>query len=299
VIEDVRVVGRVWVPSAWKCGSALITMHLLDTPQVGFEAYSRAQGSKQASEREGFDRFDWALGHVQPGRYELGVFQPPFSTAIVVEPRAGQEFDLVVPPPIEVSVRVVDADTGFDAVVHAVMWNPVRPEGVAGGGVQLAQRNEGTQRYELLASSSALEVFTLDERFNMVDDANASAKSYTVNGGSGLCTVRPATFDVSGPRAELVLRVRPVCGFVLRLREDETPVAVPEDWHVNVQPVSGRGRLVRERPEPPGWRCVVSEAGAYTVELLPLDGYLPIPQQTVTVMAGEFVEHVVELVREP
>jgi hypothetical protein len=268
--------GRVLVPKAWAVERALVTLELLDASVDGADTNHSTEGSRTAAAPEGFDVFEWRIGPVQAGRYELGLFEPCFSIGVELPPGDTTGIELRVPPPVDLLVRVVHASTGEPIPDLRVHWYSAWPEGVTGGSVESAKFDEAAQVYEIRAPDAALELQINDERFAQYRER----------------------WDPSRDGRERVIRLERACGFDLALQDGDTRVPVPEDWWGEAQAAEGTvGQPSSMWNDAGAFHVMVSAPGTYTIQPPTIDGYEPVPLQRIDVRAGEFTQHVVRLER--
>lgn len=274
--QRVDIAGRVYLAEGWGVEIPDLTLSLLDTPLEGSDSRSYPALHPVASDRAGFSAFAWSSSAVQVGKYELLTYKPPLSIVIEAPPGGRSDFEFVIPPPTELTVRVIDASTGADVVADALYWHPVFPEGVDGGSMEPAQRDAEHGHYVIRAPAVpvALQVSSLDYQ------------------------PYESVVDLSRGAAQHQIRLERACGVVLALRDGETPIPHPDTWYGDFRAVSGDGQLSLLQSSPFERKCMVTTPGVYEFDVPPISGYKPTPAQRVEVRAGEFTRHVVQLERE-
>jgi hypothetical protein len=227
--------------------------------------------------RLGFDVFEWSFERVQSGPYELGIESPRVSIPIEVPPGATHDFVFHLPPPREACVCVVDAITGAELADAVVRWTsrarPTQVRDAVGAGKYDASR----RCHVLRAPTDAIEVEVAQPLY------------------------RPDSMqlDLAHGAREHTVRLQPLCGVVVTLRDGETPVAWPDGDPGALRAHDGfdDGR----RTVSPGIlevRYVVARGGKYTLELPRIPGYRVPTSRTIDIPAHGFLEHVVQLERE-
>jgi hypothetical protein len=275
-VEKVAIAGVVRVPKAWKEETCLLTVELLDPALDGSETRQTVLLASARSEEE-FEIFEWRLESVQPGRYRIGLHEPPFTVSLVVGSEGRNDIEIVLPPPARVSVRIIDVATGKDAQVDNIHWHPTWPEGVSGGGLESVDRNESSGRFEFDAPETPIEISAFDPVYTHCER--------TVALTSGL--------------NEVILEVERACGMVLRVLDGESPLAWRNEWDIQPRRVDGDGYSNSWSGHPRGRFVGVSVPGRYRFEFPTLYGYEPVPEQEVLVEAGRLTEHAIRLVRKP
>ena len=85
---------------------------------------------------------------------------------------------------------------------------------------------------------------------------------------------------------------------LLELRDGDTSLAFPSNWHEGLRAVTGNGQQSLMRAGAFQRQMMVTEPGCYTIRAPKVPGYLEPPPQTIEVFAGRYTEHKVELERE-
>jgi len=276
VFETAPAAGTVHVAREWRARRAMVVLELLDTPLNGFPDHLTFQASQAPSTRTGYDAFRWESNGLQVGRYELELHEPPFSIVVEVPPGGRDDLDLVLPPPVELTVHVVNDETGRDVDTDQLHWAPRRPEGVLGGGLEQARRAPDGRGYRIRAP--AVEV-----------DLHMWAWEYQP------CS---ETVDLGRGVREHTLRLKPGCGLTLRMLDGETPVGFPPDWGGKPESVDGDGKPSLMQQGDFERKFMVTQPGTYSIQPPTVPGYLPPPAQTIEVFPGEFTAVVVALERE-
>jgi hypothetical protein len=279
--ELVAAAGVIYVPEAWEVDQVWIWIHRLD-PWIGDHLLRRmpfVRTEAGPSDRTGFDAFRWHCEDMPVGRYELGVTDPCHWIEFELPSGGRDDLEVRVPPPVDLLVHVVDAETGRMEPIEDLTWQVTPSEGRSIGQPKAAQR---LAPGEFLIRAPACEVhfpaYFLDP---YIPD--------------------PDRVDLTTTR-EHTLRVRRACGFDLMLLDGVAPVALPVAWKPEVFSAAIGGIVLLQQPVAVrrsflAWRVVVSEPGTYALEMPSIPGYEPIPKQTIEVSAGQFPEHVVKLVR--
>ena len=267
--------GLVLIAEAWRVSSANISLNLLDTPLGGGEDTLFFRADAAPSPRDGFEAFRWSREGLQVGRYELALHEPPYSVVVELPLGGSDQLDLEVPPPAELSVHVVDDLTGQPVETEELHWNPRRPEGVTGGGLETARRHPRGPGYLIRAPAAEIELMLWAMEY----------QPYS------------ATIDLSSGLREHTIRLQRGCGLVLRLADGETPVAFPEGWDGQPKALGGAGHTTLISFGDFERKFTLSEPGTYAIELPAIPGYLQPPVQQLEIVAGQFLQHAVALER--
>jgi len=276
ISERARIAGVAYFAQEWPKTPTALSLVLLDTPLEGFDDRRSLTLAPIESARDGYRAFRWSLDAAQVGRYELLSYEPSFS--IVIEaPRGGRDdFEFVVPPPVDLYVEVLDDATGLAVVTDKLHWNPRRPEGVSGGMLQSAVRAPDGGGYIVSAPLGEVDLTLWSDEYLPHNE----------------------TVDTSRGLRRHTIRLRRGCGVLLSFVDDETAVAIPEDWHGTLRAVEGAGVESLTRLGQFERTIMVTEPGVYSIRPPKLAGYLQPPEQRIEIFAGEYTKHVVKLERE-
>lgn len=272
----VPLAGTVFLPPAWGDRTATLLLEAMDLPVVDYNDKIRIpfDAMEPVAVRAGLYR--WSAGLVPPSRYVARLVEFELQTVFHVEEGGLSDAHIEVNAPAEVSLRFTDAETGEAAPVAAIRWNCARPPGVSGGGItsEIPGPVPGTFRFR--APAGMLEVATQD-------------KAYAYHS---------RTYELEPGANEITVEVNRACGIVISACTGEQPLPLNTIRHqFTILEVDGPGRVTTR-----SWssavestRCSLSGPGIYEVRVHPLEDYAPVPPEFVTVPAGEFVEHIVEL----
>jgi hypothetical protein len=277
----VPVSGTIAVPAAW--GHRVLS--------VSFEGADPTNGTVRRMLRlevpSDGSPVPFRLGPVPPGRYEVDV-DPQWYTSITV-PREGGTFDLRVPGPGEVKVRVVDDASGDPVEGAKVMWHS--DVGRRGYGLDSAKRGEGPGEFLLRAPAGKVAL-------------TVSAPGFADRSLGGMMALLSPERDQSvevreGAATTVVVRLRR-SGAVKLVFQFEGPAPSWGDAHVMVWSGPrdshgvGRGMSVKEGIG----TCAGLEPGPYHVRAsFPGDEFDDVEGHPVDVKAGETTEVRIQLVR--
>lgn len=272
-LDLARAAGVVHVPRAWALERASVLLDLLDTPLEGRGGHSTVDAERGEPSRQGFDSFRWSRADLQVGRYELALLDPPYG--IVVDlPRGGRDdLELVVPPPADLVVHVVDDATGEPVATSDLRWNPRGPEGSRNDRFEVARPGPQPGDFLIRAPAAAVELrLWLDE--------------YLPYG---------AEVDLSAGVREHTVRLQRAGGILITLRSGDTPLPIPATWSAEPRALTGTGETSSTSFGTTSRRFVVTEPGTYELEPPEIPGYRKPPRQRIEVFAGRATEHVIEL----
>ncbi len=266
--------GWVLVPKAWKGRTPGIRAEFLGTPLGGHDPSQSASVTRSDERRDGFDVFEWSFPKLQVGRHEWTISKPAFGVAIDVPPTGLENHEIVVPPPGELLVRVVDARTDLDVETESLHWYPRRPEGSTGGSLEAAKRDPELGAYRIVAPATWIELHLWDWKY--------LAKTESV--------------DLSPGRVELTLRMEPAHTLEIHLKEGDTPVPFPEGFYGQPEPaLGGSGRVTLTQFGRFERRFQLTEPGRWTFQAPPVPGYRPPALATIDVRADGPTKHEIEL----
>lgn len=274
--EVAPIAGVAYIAEEWPKPPKSLFLDLLDTPLERFDPRHSLVLSAQNSDRAGYRAFRWSLDAAQVGRYELGMYDPPYSIAFEL-PRGGRtDFEFVLGPPVELYVRVLDDVSGEPAVVDELNWNPHRPVGVSGGSLESAKHAPDGVGFLVNAPLGEVDLMLWSQDYQPYNE----------------------TVDTSHGVREHTIRLARACGVLLSFVDDETPVSIPEDWYGNLTRIDGEGRQSLTHSGRFERKMMVTEPGLYSLEPPKFAGYLQPPEQRIEIVAGQFTKHAVKLERE-
>ncbi|TAJ25422.1 MAG: hypothetical protein EPO68_00065 [Planctomycetota bacterium] len=275
-VEKVNAGGRVLLPTAWQKNRVDVALELLDAPLDGAKTRRHYQCTPVGSAESDVLELRWAARDVQVGRYALALADPPLRALIEVPPGGREDFELVVPPPAELHLLVLDAATGEEIVTDRVNWNVRLPAGIDHRDFENARRDPSGRGYRIRAPEGAIQLY--------IAPPTHLPHSEDLDLASGVC--------------EHTVRLEPGCGFALRMLDGATPIPFPPGWLPEPKCASGTGKLRQVQFGEFDQRVMVSEPGTYEVELPKLAGYKQPTAARIEVAARQFAEAVIQLERE-
>lgn len=272
---DASISGILFVPETWDVPDAIISVEPLER---GIDAgISRtAVGRAIDSPRGGQRAFEFEIGRMPSGRCALAVVDPPFAFLVDVPPAGISGLALEVPPPCELSLKVVDPRS--NAALGPLLVQCVSLTGGARVPVyatQFADFDDATRTHTLLMPCGEVEV-TIDE-----------AEWQPI--------VR--RIDVTG-RASTTIELAPACGIVLRLSDKGIPVSFSGDAGAGLRKIGDEeARVVSFERGLFEQHYKLVKPGEYELIAPHVPGYLAPAPERVTVPADGYVTHTVRLER--
>ncbi|MEM7165063.1 MAG: hypothetical protein AAF581_06330 [Planctomycetota bacterium] len=270
---QVGLSGTLEVPPEWDSSVFAVRVQPLDVPTIqGQTAITVPVADMELVN----GALRWSVGLVVPGRYRVLVDPLKLCVATTVNEGEPKEVSLVVPPPTDVRVIVVDAETGNEVDLSRITWVP---RGTLRGCQPMWEhRTSINTAFEFVAPVGEIEISNL-----FVNDWRVDSTRFTLAPGSN----------------DLVVEASPACGIRISLIDGDTPLPL-SDLPQSIQ-VSGLGntnRIVSWSSEG-NWKVArLSGSGQFRVKFGPVRGFRAIPDQNITVPEGEFFDLEVDLVRE-
>ena len=265
-----RASGTLFIHEAWKLTPTAIRFSSLDTPREA-RASEPSVIEPVPSSRAGFDAFAWKEIELQAGSYEALVKGTGYRAGFDLPAGGRGDIELVVPPPAEVSLLVVDAATG----------SPVQPTWV-----RWSQRDK-LDAFEEPPAAVAPGVFQFRAPATRID-VEVQAPGY-LSGDESL--------DLQSGPSQATIRLQRACGFTLRLMDGQTSIVPPKTCKVFVTSTLRQGLRYDDSMSVTGRRWTVRTPGTYFVLVPDLPGYEPIALQQVQVPEGGYAEQVIQLER--
>jgi hypothetical protein len=264
-----RARGTLSVHEAWKLEPKAIRFTSLDVPSELREAKT-AVLEPVSSSLAGFEAFAWKETELQVGSYEVLIQGTGYRVAFDLPAGGRDDIELVVPPPTEVSLLVVDAATALP-VEHAwVQWAP-------------CTRHD----FEHAPPAVAPGVFRFRAPVTRIDVEVQATE------GMGAS----ATFDLEQGLNPKTIRLQRPCGFTLRFMDGQTSFGPPRNCRVSVASTTRQGVRNDYSESQTDGRWTVRPPGTYFVLVSDLPGYKTIPLQQVQVPESGYAEHVIQLER--
>ena len=273
-VELVALAGTLVLPAAWEIEPFALYLNLLDEPLAGQRRTTLWSLTPTEADPEAFT---WDAGEVQPGRYAASLNDPLFREEFEVGPDGDLTLQLLVPAPADVLLDVVDAASGERVGLGTILWNV----GSQPGG------------------STILKVVEADPNSGLFEFRVPPGEVFVAPYGGGL--VGESQRFVARPGSNVwTLEVERGLGFRVVFRHGDAVV-----------PVGGIGAfLMAHRTDAPGQSSSttvardgldfrVPEPGTYRVHFPAYAGFQAPAPLEVAVVAGTFVEHVVQLERQP
>jgi hypothetical protein len=217
--------------------------------------------------------FPFDAGAVVPGRYQLEVNPPSWVATIEVPPTGRRDLEIAVPPPANVRVRLVDAETAIAVTRITLWWHIVIGEPLAASGGFVLDDGDGEFEFRAPAGRVQLEI---GGDHNHVE-----------------------TIELHPGDNEITLRARRSYAASIVFKERGAWVACPPDLQrrITVEAIDGEGRGREHGSGRMLTHLVVDQPGRYRVTVPALDGYEPIAPFEIVIAASAPNEHVVELVK--
>jgi hypothetical protein len=276
---DLRVLleGTLEVPTAWGKVDVALKVKPREVPEWARAPEARLDGKR------------WSCS-VVPGSYVIEVSPLTYQVAVHVPRQGLRDVSVVVPEPVDVVLRTVDADSGSEADVSNVVWH--------------AKWAETWKKGEPLQLSRAgVSVSAPGGDFGMA--ARNADSTFRFRAPKGRLVVRPPSwpeqpedsgyyedeseYDIGPGPAELTLRVQKECGVVVKLSPridlDDERFLNPSGYGLRLEG-PGEERNLRKERDHHSVRIWLTRPGKYRFS----SDVLGVPSQEVVVKPGEFAE---------
>lgn len=195
--------------------------------------------------------------------------------SIVELTSAGAHVDFTVGPPCTVQVTVLDGDTGEVADLQRISWGIVDPKTGYPSSRSSVPRAEGETYFEFRAPRGEISVGSLANGYTSMD----------------------ATVEIEEGLNSFEFTLLQECPLNVAYMDDGVSIPAPLHLEHTFEHVGGEGKVLYYSSHKAEFQTAFDLPGEYRMDVSDIDGYEPIPTQTVTVKRGEPTRHVVQLVR--
>lgn len=279
-ISTVDVAGVLVVPRAWGVEHVELVAKLFDAP-LSDAPLARTMQLAKTGAWGAADEFAWRLDCVQAGRYELSIQNPPFGSIVEFPLGSATDARVEVPPPADVSVRVVDLVTGEPVPLNWLAWRMDLPGGAARRSPPI-ERNPSSGSYEFRCPVG-----------EVVLDAAAAGDAYP-----GSLT----SHTLAAGANPIVLKLARHTLMSITFRDGTRTLEPSLDLlrTLDVSARRGGGEVTEWTFDSDAVRVRVSEPGSYRVRLREaLPGYLLPEVRTVDLQPGKTTDVVIRLTKAP
>ena len=268
--------GTIRVPTGLVIAECSLRLERLEPGEKAFSMPLAEMSHPKGDERT----LLWDAGPMRTGTY-LATIRGIEHRLVIDAERAGGEtrVDIEIPPLVTVRAEVVDAVTGAPLEPERVQWCDGPLPGVSSRSLVSCKRLLGSGTFEFVAPQGQVEV-----RAALFGYEDASQE-----------------LELAGREAHARLELHCATGIWLALREGEATLPVDLDFWRGVRVVSSDGERAHRFPREGrgGALLIVDGPGHYAVSFPELAGFLPLQPFEVDVGAGEVVERVLAVAREP
>ena len=280
VFQPVPAGGTVHIPSQWgRMDQLVLKLDRLD-PYGNWGRSFRIPGSSMTPMAGYADVYQWSLPEVAPGAYNLSFEHTSFSVYREIHGAGNMRMHLELPAPRTVRVSTVDDRTGNPIHPESLTWSAMEPEAI---------------RKKIRDTAP----FRSERRFiSQIGDETA----FSIYGPDAPLRIRLA--DPRFDMAELVVdgagdqqvtwSIHRATGIRLNLRHSGQTIAWKGNVHILSE--SGHGKVLGALDSKTGHQYNLSSPGRYSIRFPALEGYQPIPPQTVQVEDGEILVVEVDLI---
>ncbi len=264
----VQVQGTLTIDPAW---GADVSFQLEPMKEVCAWDEADVVFASDALTKIGEGRYRWGPRKALAGRYGVVVEIAGYKSIVHVGPHPTTELDIVVPPPNEVRLRLVDALTRAPIAHASPSWYFQPPEGWdkgwSHGGIE--EVGDGWYRFRSPAGRVGINV-------------EPEGYAWTMESRD----VKP------GPN-EIEVSVKRVCGVEIVLKDGDVIVPWPISGESDIENVVTKTGVAYWS----GGKIAAKEAGEHTLTIGPIDGYEPIPPRRVVIPEGAWTKVEIALQR--
>lgn len=219
------------------------------------------------------DTFDFDLGSIATGTYEMTLRELGSKTIFDVGPTGRSDVLLAVPEPVWITVFVRDALTGEAVDVPGVRW-AAHPGGSTGESEPLVDSGAtGASQFQLQVPRATLNLWSTQTRRYPIGRNQAQAES-------GL---------------QVIIEVHPSSTLEVMLQTNGTAIMWPNHAGARAVQLDGHEQVKASSPTERGRRFVIPNPGRYLIVPPELEGFHPHPPVTVEISEGESQELIIQL----
>jgi hypothetical protein len=277
-MERAALSGVLRIPVAWKPQR----VGVIATP-LGKSSGAGGKGSPaeigEAQTTATYNSYPWRIEQMHTGRHEVISQDPPFAIVTELLPGGTSGVIIDIPPPANVSVRVIDAETGEPVDVASVMWRSNAGDRGRHGAGASVQRNAVTGTYDFQCPIGEVEISTFGGKTSSHERASVSVRE-----GNN-------SFTLSLTKGS---------GVVLKVMDGDRVIRVEGTRAFKIVEVGGDGKPNSWTTGGPTVTVGLPHPGRYSIALAkPIPGYLMPAEQIVDLAAGTMSDVVIRLTRKP
>jgi hypothetical protein len=258
--------GIVVIPREWNAAPDAVCLDL--RPIQGTERWTERQylraGDLRRGEREG--EYGFAFGDLPTGRYALRVEPGGHQQVVRLGASGTSDVRIEVPPPVEVTLTIVDGSSRRPRNGVSLLWNPEWPAGVTSGSPESVHAEPDANQIRFVVPAGRIVVMGSGDDYELYD-----------------------TLRVSGDQREFEVETKPVYGVKVALYEGNArvPTGFSSGWEIQLTAAQKPGTRPRM-----GYRgddiLIVYEPGTYVLSVKAPSGYRPVADRQVKLTAGAF-----------
>lgn len=265
--------GTLIVPAAWEIPRNSVTLRRMTPSVTGARAASSFKGNRLSEVPGKEGHFVFANPELEVGTYVITHAQLNWKQVFEHPPEGTLDYRLEVPPPVGVTVRVVQEGTSeTPEEIERVIWCPVRPDGVEFGSMATVGKDADTGLFHFRVPRGK---FTASAR-----QAGFASEDVVLDTASG---------------SEFTLSVQPLAVCHVELRSEGKLVPWPDTYSLAVIDPTGKAGTVGLAMGGAERWFRVETPGVYRVQGPEVDGFLEPAPVSADLVLGEDRTLVIEL----
>lgn len=272
--DPVPLAGTLFIPAEWGAIEAQLNVK----PERGLhfgpkdEIHIDVRDMEHSSAEPGL--LSWTAGKLPPGVYSLSLGNLGFERTIHLGSEGDLNERIVVDPPADVTVHLVDAMTGDPAPIDRLLWYRAGASFDSGSNAQTSPSEAATAGIRFRAPIGALELHVWEQPYDL----------------------RRERVDVRAGKNEFTLKLERECGVRLRLRCQGAVIPWDDEaFHVGFRRLDGKGGNHGWGEEEGAQRFTLTSPGRYRVTFGKFPGFKAVPPKELDVGRGQIVDLTVEL----
>ena len=287
-IKTVPFSGTITIPDSWNMKNVSMQIDFLGTPinDTPISIYFSNKRDERVNDNYEDIRshelvpiknkkgvFSWDAGLVQPGEYNINILN--YDTIVKVGKEGNTDANICLPDMEDVSIQIVDLVSRRIIDVNEI--RVIRIVDKSSHYTSFVKKNKNTESFNFKAPVGKIKIEIVDFEYQVVvGETNNIINIYT------------------GYNSYIINAIN-ACGFDLILEDKGIPIDQEISNIEMINTKSGETLYCYTKRNNNGWRIKVRKPGIYKFKIVNINGYLPIKEQTIQIIEGIYIKHVINM----